>query len=366
MKIKYPDYNNSIVNLICSVLKHYGAEYRHNTLPVFDKYLEKNYKNVVIMLFDGLGVHALETHLNKDSFLRKHFEAEISSVFPPTTTSATTTIETGLTPTEHGWLGWSLYFSEIDKIVNVFINTIKGTSEQAADYHVGNTIIPYKSVYDIINETGNAKAYSVSPYGTNKVSSYMEMFDETERLCSMDGNKYIYTYFEQPDADMHDCGYYSDEAAAWIEKIDRDVENMCHKLKDTLIIVTADHGHISLKYKFVSDYPELSEMLVRPVSIESRAACFYVKDEYKKKFADEFYKDFGHDFMLLSRQEVMEKRLFGDGRIHPKFQEFIGDFLAVAIEDTGIVNNHECHQFLSNHAGMTIQEMMVPFIVIET
>lgn len=69
--IKYPDYSNGIVNLACSVLKYYGLEQKHPTLPVFDDMLSKNYKNVVVMLFDGLGVDALKHHLSEDSFLRQ-------------------------------------------------------------------------------------------------------------------------------------------------------------------------------------------------------------------------------------------------------------------------------------------------------
>lgn len=366
MDIKYPDYNNSIVNLICSVLKHYGAEYNHKTLPLFDEYLKKDYKNVVVMLLDGLGIDALKHHLDKESFLRRHLAAEISSVFPPTTTAATTSIESGLTPAEHGWLGWSLYFSEIDKIVNAFINTVKDTGEKAADYHVASKIIPYKNVYDIINETGNARAYSVSPYGTNKVSTHIEMFDEVERLCGLDGNKYIYAYCNQPDEDMHEFGCYSEQAASWIKELNEKTEKMCSLIKDSLVIVIADHGHINSKYKVVKDYPEILKMLVRPLSVESRAACFYVKDEYKDSFKDEFYRALGKDFLLLSRQEVIEQKLFGDGKMHPKFEDFIGDFLAISIDDKGIVYSHESSQLVSNHAGMTRQEMMVPFIVVET
>jgi hypothetical protein len=366
MDIKYPDYNNSIVNLACSVLKYYGAEYRHQTLSILDNYLKKNYKNVVVMLFDGLGVDALENHLYKESFLRSHLVSEISSVFPPTTTAATITIESGLTPAEHGWLGWSLYFSEIDKIVNAFINTVKDSNEKAADYHVAGKIVPYKNIYDIINETGNARAYSVSPFGTNKVSSHIEMFDEVERLCKLDENKYIYAYFHQPDADMHDYGCYSAEVTSWVKELDRKVEKVCYDLKDSIIIVTADHGHINLKYKFITDYPNILEMLIRPISIESRAACFYVKEDCKEHFTDEFYKAFGNNFILFSKQEVMEHKLFGGGNPHPKFKDFIGDFLAVAIADKGIAYSHGSKQFLSNHAGITKQEMIVPFIVVET
>ncbi|MEQ8156642.1 MAG: alkaline phosphatase family protein [Clostridiaceae bacterium] len=365
MDIKFPDYDNSIVNLACSVLKHYGAKYNHPALPIFDNYLMKDYKNVVVMVFDGLGTDALEYHLEEESFLRKHLAAEISSVFPPTTTAATTSMESGLTPVEHGWLGWSLYFSEIDKIVNAFINTVKDSDEIAADYHVAGRIIPYKNIYDIINETGNAKAYSVSPFGTNKVSLHAEMFQEVERLCDLDGNKYIYAYFPQPDSDMHEYGCYSEEAASWVKELNRGAEEMSRVLKDTILIITADHGHINLKYKFLTDYPEILRMLIRQISIENRAACFYVKDEYKEKFPEEFYKVFGDDFLLFSREKVIEGKLFGDGEEHPKFQSFVGDYLAVAISDKGIAHSHESAQFVSNHAGITRKEMMVPFIAVE-
>lgn len=32
------DYSNCIVNLACSILKHFGAEYEHSTLKEVDDY----------------------------------------------------------------------------------------------------------------------------------------------------------------------------------------------------------------------------------------------------------------------------------------------------------------------------------------
>jgi len=42
------------------------------------------------MLFDGMGSDALIHHLPEDSFLRRHWTADISSVFPPAATAAVT------------------------------------------------------------------------------------------------------------------------------------------------------------------------------------------------------------------------------------------------------------------------------------
>ena len=364
MEIVYPDYSNSLLNLASSILKHYGAEYSHPSLKIFDKLLEKNYKNVVVLLLDGMGTFALNYHLDSESFLRKHYICDISSVFPATTTAATTSVCSGLAPAEHAWIGWCLYFKEMDKLVNIYPNTIKGTKIAAANYHVASTVLPYKDIISMINETGNAKAYSVSPFGTNKVTNLDELFDETLRLCNQDGRKYIYAYCEEPDNTMHVAGSEAHDVTVILKDINDRVERLCSKLKDTLVIVTADHGHINTKYRILSDYPKLIEMIERPPSLENRAAAFYVKQQYKEDFAEEFHKAFGEEFLLLSKQDIIEKKLFGYGNIHPRFEDFIGDYIAISKADTGIAYSHYSSQDASNHAGMTKQEMIVPFIAI--
>ena len=41
-----PDYNNSILNTITSILRHYGVSNGHASLDCLDKILDKKYKNV--------------------------------------------------------------------------------------------------------------------------------------------------------------------------------------------------------------------------------------------------------------------------------------------------------------------------------
>jgi hypothetical protein len=70
--------------------------------------------------------------------------------------------------------------------------------------------------------------------------------------------------------------------------------------------------------------------------------------------------------MLLSKQEVLTKKLFGTGKVHPRFEEFWGDYLAIAISDVSIFKSREeSNEFVGVHAGMTETEMMVPLIVVE-
>ena len=84
----------------------------------------------------------------------------------------------------------------------------------------------------------------------------------------------------------------------------------------------------------------------------------------KIQIATEFYYNFKNEFLLLSKREVIENNIFGVGKMHPKFEEFIGDFLAIAISDKGIVYSQDSNQFISNHAGITEKEMKIPVIAI--
>jgi predicted AlkP superfamily pyrophosphatase or phosphodiesterase len=359
-----PDYNKGLVNLACSILKEFGAEYHHPTLTVMDELLERKYKNVIIVLLDGMGLDALNFHLNSDGFFKSHLVTDISSVFPPTTTAATTSLQTGLTPSEHGWLGWSLYFSEIDKIVNAFINTEKDTDHAVADYHVANRYIPYKSIYDQINETNNGKAYQVSKYGTNKINSFDELIGEVKRLSKEDGRKYIYAYWEDPDGLMHDYGCDHPIVTEDLRLLENKIACMTEELSDSLVIVTADHGHLNVNYYTLSDYPEIMKMLKRPVSVETRATAFYVKEAYMEDFPHVFKQIFGNDFILYTKDELKQNKLFGDGVLHVKFDEFVGDFMAIAISNMGIIYSNASKKLVSTHAGLTKNEMRVPFIAI--
>lgn len=365
--IKYPDYDRSILSVASSVLKYFGVtDCEHKTLPELDELLKKNYKNVIVMLFDGMGTSVLNHHLKEDSFLRQHHSADISSVYPSTTVAAVTAIESGYSPAQTGWVGWDLYFDEIGESVTVFKNTLQRNGDPAAKYNVPQKYIPYKRIFQRIEEVrGKRTAYYVSAFSKYRSKSVHHICKTVYRLSKKRKQKYIYTYWYQPDNIMHIHGVDSVQAKAEVEQIDKEVQKLCSKLKNSLVIITADHGQINCKTEYLEDYPELTDMLKIPPSVEPRALSFFIKDGRKEDFKREFNKIFGDTFRLMSKEDVFSENLLGYGTVHPKTKDFIGDYLAVATDNTVIYTKRSDFEAIGGHAGLTQEEMTVPFIAIE-
>ena len=61
-EIIMPNYEHSILNTITSILKYYNVETKHSSLKSLDAKLNKNYKNVVFIVLDGMEEHLICYH----------------------------------------------------------------------------------------------------------------------------------------------------------------------------------------------------------------------------------------------------------------------------------------------------------------
>ncbi|HPY96654.1 MAG TPA: hypothetical protein PL063_05535, partial [Candidatus Cloacimonadota bacterium] len=105
-----PDYQNSIVNLMSSILGAFDCQ--NNYQPLNDLKVDiKKYKNIVCIVIDALGHSFLSKQ--QDSFLYQKMVGKLSSVFPTTTSSAVTSFLTAQAPLQHAMTGWYMYFKEL-------------------------------------------------------------------------------------------------------------------------------------------------------------------------------------------------------------------------------------------------------------
>jgi hypothetical protein len=362
MKTIYPDYNNCLTNITNSLLKYYNLNTYHETLKDLDNILkEKEYKNIVLMLYDGMGYNLLERNLDSNAFLNKNKIKSISAVFPPTTTASTTSVLSGLNPNEHGWLGWDLYFKNIDKTVTMFLNTIKDTNIEVSSKSISKETYPYTSIIDLIGTKVNS--LGLFPFGENPYKDLDDMHNIILETCNNNKNNFIYAYYDEPDHTMHELGTDSNKTINIFNEINNKTESLCHKLKDTLVIIIADHGHINSECITLSDYPDIFNTLEHDISIESRATSFFIKEGECKNFEYLFNTYFGKYFHLFTKEEVIKKNLFGTGQNNKNFNDVIGNFLAVATSNKYFRYDSNGNMFKSMHAGLTEDEMLVPLII---
>ena len=359
------DYHNCITNLACSIQKYFGVEYKHDTLKDIDEILARRQpKNVILLLYDGMGARIIERNLPEDSFFIRNKLRDIYTVFPATTTAATTSVQSGLNPVEHGWLGWDCYVPPIDKVITLFREREKGSNEISEEFLTVKDQYAYKSIVPQINEKGDDKAYSVSPFGDVKYESVEEMMEKISQLAHQDGRKFIYGYNSEPDSSMHDYGPDSPEVLKLIWQRNDLTEQMVKDIEDSVVIVIADHGHRVVDTIYLTDYPDVLELLERPTSVEPRAVSFKIKEGKHQLFEELFNKYFSDSFTLYTAEDVISSKLFGDGAEYRYFRQSLGDYLAIAYGDK-VIRMDDSVCLYSEHAGYTDDEIYIPLIVVE-
>ncbi|MBR4396052.1 MAG: alkaline phosphatase family protein [Eubacteriaceae bacterium] len=367
MGFEYIDYDNCIVNLACSIMRYCGIEYTHKTMPEVDKVIDEgNYASVALLLFDGMGYDLMKELLPEDAFLIRNLRSPIYSVFPTTTATATTSLQTGLYPAEHRWLGWNLWFDEIGKTVTILLNKEKDTDKDAADFHVAETFIPAESLFNRC--PSGVKGITISPFHSGAIrypdGDLAAYFDTVERICEKPGKKAVYAYCTEPDGTMHLTGAKSGETAGFFRMINDGVEKLTKKFPDTLFIVTADHGHRDVRYVILEEeHPQICSLLRRDISIEGRACTFWIRDGCLEEFDRLFEESFGDDFILMSHADVVENRIFGPSE-NKDYERFVGDRLAIGFGDRYLVLRKGTNESVSQHSGITRAETLVPLILL--
>ena len=362
------DYKNSIISISNSILKYFDLKPYHDILKELDKILEeKKYQNIVLLLCDGMGSINLKNNLEKNTFLRKNHLKDITSVFPPTTTAATTSILSGKTPSEHNWYGWDMYFKDTNETISLFLNKRKEDMEKPKLDVLNRKYMQYESIIDLINKKTSYKSYYLSPFSKeNTCYNLNDVCSNIIKLSNQDGKKFIYAYIENPDKLMHKYGLKSEFVKDEFNYINEKIEELANKIENTLIIVTADHGLIDTKYiNLKKDIPDIFNMLERTTSIEARACGIKLKDnisheEFEKLF-NMYLKD---NFTLLTTKEVLDLKLFGNKK-SKYLIDTIGDYLIVATGIYSINYDDNSPIFKANHAGFTNDELLVPLIIID-
>lgn len=379
--IVLPDYEHCILGTITSILKYYNVETKHKSSEKIDSLLnEKEYKNVIFLILDGLGEHILNS-ISPEGYLNKNKIDCVTSVYPSTTTAALTTYYSGRPPYETGWIAWSQYFKEYGRALDMFSHNESYMREPLKKplIDVYKTVVNYETIFNRIEKASpNVKAYEIEPeYAERravrsiKANNIDELIMNIKDLCTIPDRKFIFAYSDNPDGLLHKYGTTSEEVKTFVKETENKIAQMVQEFdEDTILIVSSDHGHKDIEKAYtLIDYPEIQECLIMPASLESRILTFWVKEEMKEVFVQRFNKVFKDEFWLMTKDEFLNKYHFlGYGDKHYKIDDFIGNYVALSVSGSMI----RLETFLaegkpvkkSTHCGLTVDEMEVPVIVV--
>lgn len=363
--MKLPNYDDSILAITSSILKNYGIDSPYPSMKDVDQELSKKYKNVFLWIIDGLGHYNLESLYEPSDGIRKWEVRPISSIYPSTTAAATTVACSGLPPVSTGWIGWHQYFNEFQEDYVLFLDNAFYKKGEKCPRNIEFDVLKYDSLWDKVSRKGYYGDFIYPEFRTPRVKSFHDQCELVlETAKDPNKNGFVYVYWDKLDSLMHEYGITSVEVRSHAKDINMELEELQKKLpEDTLLIVTADHGHVDINYIDLEEYPELVATFEKYPTIESRAMSFYIKEEQKEKFKKIFEENFSDSFVLYSHDQVFDMHLLGEGEEYPRIHEFMGDFFACAISDKAF-KFKTSGPAKGNHAGLTEWEMTTPLILI--
>jgi len=322
-------------------------------------------RRVVVLVLDGLGWNQLETRRDLAPVLASMDAVPITTVAPTTTATALTSITTGLTPGEHGIVGWRMDMG--DTVMNVL-----RWADAAGDRRISHPPpliqscppflgmrVPVSSRAEL-EGTGFTEAHlaGVRPVGWRVASSIPVIVAE----ALADGDTFVYAYYDGVDKVAHERGfgpYYDAE----LSQADRLVGDILERLdSDTALVVTADHGQVHVGTRIIRPGREITD-LVRHQSGEGRFRWLHARRGAERglREACEVHADVA---WVVTREQMVDEGWFGP-RVADAVLRRLGDVALVAREPVSFEDPAEAGGFdlVCRHGSMTADEVLVPLAV---
>lgn len=402
----YPYYGKlSIAEIVPSILSLHGISTKRNCLPTefFNRYTE-GCRRTILCIVDGLGYNSIEackesTGLFK-SFADKGDIYPLTSVFPSTTPAALTTLQTGLTPQEHGLPEWTVYFEEMAGIVEPLM--FRRQKDLARDSLLKLGIKPDilfegETIYKILARSGQRSYYfmpseyfpsaysSVSTLGSTVITFHglEDLMAKIVRIIELDpAAPYLCIYWSAIDGAGHAHGPESREYSQAIAEFSGVfVQNFLSCIdekiaRETRILLTADHGHTSIRAEevvYLNDFSYLESSYLEtekgepiPPTGGVHDVFLFIKPEKIEHVMSKLRSDLSGRAEILTSEEGFQRGLFGLNTISARFRRRVGNVLILPFP-----GNHVWYKFAPNnyfyqhgtHGGLSAQEMLVPLCI---
>lgn len=364
-------------------------------------------RQVVLLLVDGLGQLRLTRQLRQedaglhDLLVRYGASSDgglpppLTSVSPSTTTAATSVLQAdGRGPGGLGLVGFTQLLPSLGVVANMlFFNAAYDRGARIGDLEgwgvTPESMFGAPTIYQLLAASGvSGTAFAPSAINRNPLSrmqfqganviGYVDWSDMLARLgghleASAGQRGFSYAYMPDFDSIMHRDGSDSPSISRLFEAFVPQLRRLLDDLspaarRGTLILITADHGHMSCPEQQrhrLQQHPAVLKLLGLPPAGEPRHVFLYARAGALDQLYDAARRELSDWFVVLKGAEALEAGLYGDpATLHPEAHLRVGDVVVLAKGGATLWHEESRPGPLGMHGSLEPDEMLVPLLAL--
>lgn len=334
----------------------------------------------IVVLIDGLGAELLAARASYAPFLAGLLEGSLPfrCGYPSTTATSIASFGTGLPPGGHGMFGYQVLDPATDRLFNEL------------SWENGPDPVGWQQAPPVFTQAVDAgiRTFQIGPAffaGSGLTTAALrgaeffaansldERVDAAASLVRSAPRTLVYLYWGEVDKTGHGDGCESNEWVEELQAVDLAIRQLARRApKDTVIVVTADHGMIDIPWQRRIDLaaPDgLGSHLARGIRLtggEPRAPMLYCEPGRVGEVADRWRAEVGADFEIQLVDDAVAAGWFGP--VASRLTDRLGDIVVAGTSDAAIFDTRfqspQQLTLVGFHGARTVAESSIPLLVI--
>jgi hypothetical protein len=322
-------------------------------------------RQVVLLVIDGMGWEQLRERTHLAPTLAAMAGGPITTVAPSTTATALASIATGLTPGEHGLVGYRMEVA--GDVLNVLRwNTSRGDARRSIEPAATQPFAPFMGErVPVVGKadlegSGFTEAHlrGSRPLGYRLTSS----LPVTISTLLEAGERFVYAYYDGIDKVAHERGFgpFYDAELNAVDRLVGDVLDLLPA--GAVLLVTADHGQVQVGENAVTPHADVLRC-VRAQSGEGRFRWLHARAGASDELAAAATLHHGHHAWVRTRGQMIDEGWFGPV-VSPPVAARYGDVALVPFAPITFHDPDDSGPFplVCRHGSLTSAEMLVPLL----
>jgi hypothetical protein len=328
-------------------------------------------QSYVVFLVDGLGHELLTRYAHAAPFLSSLLGAPGTSGVPSTTATSLTSLGTGLTPGQHGLVGFTARIPGTDQLLNHlwWDKDVDPLEWQPHPTEFARLAAAGVHVTAVNKREFKDSGLTVAAHRGAEYAGADKVGERIAKALTAAGRTPSLTYLYDGDLDW--TGHkYGISSTAWLQQlamIDAAAEHLREELPSSVrLVVVADHGMVDSPQSSRVDVDAQLELRdgVSLLGGEARFRHLYCRPGAVDDVAATWRAVLGERATVLTRDEVFEKGWFGP--VESQVRLRIGEVVVACHDDHAIISTTDFayeNTLVGLHGSLTRDEMLIPILL---